>query len=146
MSSATKRNATANQAAIDRETRKIFVGHNRYQEKNYINNSSYNPQTLAMGTVMARLFTTGNLTPFVSTGTNGEKYPIGVLAQEVTIAGSATEEVTIVDMGDVVEDQLVFTKPGDGVDTIIVDRRVRDLLASMSIKLVGSIEMTKYDN
>lgn len=146
MSTASTGKANSNQLVINRDTSKIFVRNNRYQEKNYINNSGYNPITLKLGTVMARLYTTGNLTPFVSSGTNGEKYPIGILAQDYVVDGSDTQEVTIVDMGDVVEDQLVFTKPGDGIDTIITDRRVRDLLASMGIKLVGSIDMTRYDN
>lgn len=138
--------STNNQLTVNRNTAKIFVRDNRYQEGNYINNSSYDPLTLVKGTVMARLNTTGGLTPWISTGTNGEKYPIGILAQDVTLDASESKAVTIVDAGDVVQDQLVFTRPADGIETIVDSRRLKDWLQAMNIKLVGGTDMTKYDN
>lgn len=124
---------------------KIFIGRNRYQTGNYLNNSSYDDLDVLAGTVLGRIAATGKLIPCVAESTDGSQYPVGVLAHDIEIDSGDEAEVTICDMGDVAEEKLIF-KYGGSLDSIVSSRTLRDHLAAQGIKIVSATEMTDYDN
>lgn len=135
-----------NQAIVKTDVSKIFIRDNRYQKGNMVNNPSYNPMVILAGTIMGRISATGFLAPLYAPGADGTQFPVGVLAQDVSIASGVTKEVTIVDFGDVVEDKLVFFYSGQTLETVVSSRRVRDYMQAQGIKLITSIDMNQYDN
>lgn len=139
---------TGQQAFINTDTSKIFIWNNRYHTDSYVNNSTYDPITLLAGTVMGRIASTGILIPSKSDASDGSQFPYGILADDMIIAGGDTVKAPICISGDVVENKVVFTKIGDGLDTTVSSRRYRDRIMSDSagIILVASTEMTDYDN
>lgn len=146
MSSKTIQLNNGRQAIIDTDVSKVFVGENRYQKDNYTNNSSYDPNTLLAGTVMGRISASNIVVPLQSTAGDGSQLPVGILADDIQLAGGSTQQVTLVDMGDVAAYKLLFAKPGDGLDTVVSGRRLKDHLAAQGLKLVYGEEMTAPDN
>lgn len=139
---------TGQQAIVNYDVSKIFVFGNRYENDQYINNSGYDPITLLAGTVMGRIASSGVLVPLKSDASDGSQYPIGVLAQDLIIDSGATVTAAICVSGDVAQDKVIFVKPGDGLETTVSSRRLKDRLAAdtVGIKLVPSSEMTAFDN
>lgn len=140
---------TGNQAIINTDVSKIFLRDNRYQKGNDLNNSGYDPLNLVAGTLMGRVTSTGNLTYFNAAATDGSQAPVGILAEDVSIDSGDTEEVTIVDFGDVAADKVVFVVTGQGLETAVtigVSRRVKDHLQAQGIKLITTREQTHVDN
>jgi hypothetical protein len=140
---------TGNQAIINTDVSKIFLRDNRYQKGNNLNNSGYDPLNLVAGTLMGRVTATGNLTYFNAAASDGSQAPVGILADDVAIDSGDTEEVTIVDFGDVAADKVVFVVTGQGLETAVtigVSRRVKDHLQAQGIKLIVTREQTHTDN
>lgn len=139
---------TGQQIIVNFDVSKVFVRNNRYQKDNYVNNSGYDPITLYQGTVMGRVHATNVIVPLTSTASDGSQFPVGVLANEVLIVdGGDSVNAFLCDMGDVVAEKLIFAKPGDGLETVVSSRRLKDHLAAQGIKIVnGTIEMTRNDN
>lgn len=139
---------TASQLTMNTDISKIFVFENRYQKKQYVNNSSYDPKVLAAGTVMGRVAATGVLVPFASNASDGSQFVVGILAQDLSIEASDTVQATICVSGDVVKNKLVFDRPGDALETVVSSRRVEDKIGAetVGIILVESTEMTDFDN
>lgn len=135
-----------NQAINNVDVSKIFLRDNRYQEKNQINNSTYNPLNLVAGTAMARLTSSGNLVPLDTAAATGAQFFVGLLAQDMSLDSGETQLTTIVDFGDVAEDKVVFFYANQGLETVVASRRMRDNIQAQGIKLVPAIEMTAYDN
>lgn len=125
---------------------KIFLRDNRYQKGFSLNNPTYNPMVLLAGTIMGRISNTGNLAPLYAPGADGTQFPVGVLANDVSIDSGETQEVSIVDFGDVAENKLIFFYSGQTLETVVSSRRVRDWMQAQGIKLITSTEMTEYDN
>ncbi len=153
MSSQSVGRNTPNTLIVNQDTSKIFLRNNRYQKGNNINNSSYDQQTMLTGTLMGRVGATGNLVPLLAQATDGSQFPVGILAHDVVIEAGDTDPVTIVDMGDVAEDKIIFFYPfsGNTLDTVPTlngdSRRLRDYLQAQGIKLISNAsEMTAYDN
>lgn len=148
MSSVTQALNSGQQAITNYDLSKIFIGHNRYQEKESVNNSGYDPITILQGTVMGRLAFDGSLVPWSSTALDGSQYPVGILAKGLEVDASDSANVTICDMGDVVEGKVVcyWVANGQSLDSLVSGRRLRDHLAAQGIKLVPVTEMTAYDN
>lgn len=138
---------TGQQAIINTDTSKIFVGRNRYDNTGYINNSSYNPITLLQGTVMGRVAATGILRPCSAQNVDGSQYPIGILAHDVVAAAGETKNVFICVEGDVVENKVLFNL-GDTMETVNNGRRMRDRIGAdtVGINLITSDDLTGYDN
>lgn len=139
-----------NQLSQNYDTSKTFVWGNRFQTESYTNDT-YDPITLATGTVMGRVFATGKVVPFASDAVDGSEEPIGVLQEGFVAEGGTTSNVSICVAGDVVQSKLVF---GNGTDTLetqitnLGNRRVKDALQGMSvaIKLIASTELSQTDN
>lgn len=141
---------TALQMITNVDLSKVFLGENRYQDGNLLNNSSYNDLDLVAGTVVGRITATGVLVPYVHTANDGSQYPVGVLAHDFQIdSGETKNNVTIVDFGDVAQSKLVFIAgSGTTLESIVTNggRRVKDWLQAQGIKIVPGTEMTGYDN
>lgn len=137
------------QAIINTDTSKIFIGRNKYDKNNYLNNSGYNPLTLLQGTVMGRVASSGVLKPCSAQAADGSQFPIGILAADYTAdAGETLSGVFICVEGDVVEERCIFFL-GDTMETVVSSRRMRDRIGSdtVGINLVPQgDEMTGYDN
>lgn len=127
-------------------TAKIFVWDNRFSKGNYTN-AGGSEVTLAKGTVLGRISATGLLVPFTSAATNGSEDPLGILADDYTVAAGATASLTFCDGGDIAE-ELVLLQGTDTLDTVVTDKgRVRDLIArNTHCKLVPGTELTGTDN
>lgn len=136
------------QIIVNYDVSKIFIRNNRFQKGNYVNNSTYDPIILLAGTVLGRVAATDKLVPLQSNASDGSQFPVGILANEsIEIDGGDSEEVFMCDMGDVVKEKLIFVRPGDGCDTVVSSRRLKDWIELQGIKIVfGSIEMTRQDN
>ncbi len=137
---------TGQQAIINTDLSKIFILNNRYKKDVYVNNSTYDPITLLAGTVMGRVTATNIFVPFRAAASDGSQYPVGVLAQDIILAGGATENATICTFGDVAQEKLLFQTSGDGIHSIAASRRVEDWLRAQGINPVVGTEMTGYDN
>lgn len=138
---------TNSQLYSQRDTSKIFLWNNRYETGTYTN-SGYDDVTLAAGTVMGRVTTTGKLTPLESDATDGSQIPVGILHQDYTVAAGEDQTISICTAGDVASGKLVFAKTGDTLDTVVSGRRLRDRIPgdTLGINLVASTELTKEDN
>lgn len=115
-------------------------------KEQYINNSTYDPIVLKAGTLVGRITATNVLAPLVSTASDGSQLPVGVLANDLTIAAGATVTTTICDQGDIAAEKILFVKPGDGLETVVSGRRLKDHVHSQGIQLVYGTEMTQNDN
>jgi hypothetical protein len=133
---------------VNTDTSKIFIRENRYERDSYVNNSGYDPITLKAGTIMGRISATGILVPWTSTASDGSQNVVGILADDMQIAGGATAAASICIYGDVAKEQLVFTKPGDAFETVVAGRRVFDKIKSETagIRIITTDEMTNFDN
>lgn len=132
---------------INTDLSKIFIRENRYENDNYVNNSEYDPKTLRAGTVMGRVGTTGVLVPFNSAASDGSQNVVGILAQDLIVDSGDTVRGTICIYGDVAQEQLIFDRPGDAIETVVSGRRVYDKIKSETagIRLIVTDEMTNFD-
>lgn len=134
------------QAHITTDVSKIFLWNNRYESALY-NNSAYGSVTLSAGTLMGRVAATGWIKPLASGAADGSQFPVGILANDITVDGGALETVSICVAGDVAEEKIIL-QGSDTMETTISSRRLRDRIAAdtVGIKLITSTEMTGYDN
>jgi hypothetical protein len=137
---------TGQQAIINTDLSKIFIWNNRYENALY-NNSAYDAVTLSAGTLMGRVAATGWIKPLASGASDGSQFPVGILANDITVDGGDLVTVAICVAGDVAEEMIILDG-SDTMETTISDKRLRDRIGSdtVGIKLVQSTEMTGYDN
>jgi len=81
---------------INTDTSKTFIVIKATERESYINNSSYNPITLYMGTVMGRITSTGVLVPWRNDVTDGSQYPVGLLGADMVIDSGDTVAALLV--------------------------------------------------
>lgn len=138
---------TGVQAFINTDLSKIFIRENRYENDSYVNNSGYDPITLRAGTVMGRISATGILVPWTSTASDGSQNVVGILAQDMVIESGDTARASICIYGDVATEQVIFTRPGDAMETVVSGRRVYDKIKgeTAGIRLITTDEMTNHD-
>lgn len=145
MSNISQRNQTANQITTDYDLSKIFLLNNRYENDTYLSNSGYATLTLLAGSVMGRIAATNQLTYCQSGALDGSQFPIGVLAQDVTLLAGQTQQVAICIFGDVASAKLIFVG-GDNLNTVISGRTMKDHLQGYGVLVRVGTEMTDYDN
>lgn len=142
-------NEGSNQLFVNTDLSKVFLGNNQTEDTDsYVNNSTYDPITLRTGTVMGRIASTDILVPCVSTASDGSQNVLGILMHPLTLAAGQTSKALICVSGRVAAEQLKFVKPGDGLDTIVSNRRYKDKIGAdtVGVKLIYSTNMTHYDN
>lgn len=146
---------TGNQMTSVYNLQKIFLWDNRYDASNYVNNGGYNPVTLFAGTIMGKIAATGVLAPCDASANDGSQFPIGVLAQDITLLGGATKNVNLCISGDVNEAAIIYYPNGNNIPWVaanktinIAGRALRDRLMTdtLGIRPVPSTEMTQADN
>ncbi len=127
------------------DTSKTFIWNNRFDNGTFTAAADI---VLPMGTVMGRISATGKLIQCKSDASDGSQYPVGILAEEYTVANGVSKTVSICIGGDVASEKIVFAKAGDTLETVIEDRRFRDRLSgdTLGIKIVVSTELTGNDN
>ncbi len=136
------------QAIIHTDTSKIFVGKNRYEKGNYNNSELYDAVTLAVGTLLGRISASGDLVPLESGASDGSQYPVGVVAQTVTVEAGDDQEIYFCVAGDVVADKVIL-QGSDDLDTVVSGRQLRDRIGAdtVGIKLITqNTEMSAEDN
>jgi hypothetical protein len=134
------------QMIVNTDLAKIFVWDNRFESANYTN-STYDPVTLPAGTLMGKISATQEIVPLTSAASDGSQFPVGVLNQTSVIAAGATVALAYCVSGDVVESGVIL-QGADTMATVISGRSIRDRIGAdtVGVKLVGSIEMTGFDN
>jgi hypothetical protein len=134
------------QAIINTDINKIFIGGNRTYKYPY-HNSAYDDVTIPAGTVMGVVSGTGYAKELASGASDGSQYPVGILLQDTVIEGGDLVDITLVVEGDVAENMLVF-QGSDNLDVTVDGRRLRDRIGAdtVGIKLVPSTDNTAYDN
>jgi len=137
---------TDNQLNINRDTAKVFLDANRYENEVY-ENTTGGDVTITKGQLMGRISASGKLLPLKSAAADGSQYPVGIATKTETVADTVEINMSICVAGDVAEEQLVF----DGADTLstVVDgKQLRDRIASdtVGIKLVETTDLTNFDN
>ena len=146
MSEITTRNATGNHLTADSDRAKTFIGNNEFEVGTLLN-ATAGTLTYAVGTVLGKVADTNRLVPMASAGTDGSQYPIGILAEEVTLAASGTASVNICIAGDVNAEAIVL----DGTDTlttVVEDKIIADRIKSdnKGIRLITITDGTFFDN
>lgn len=136
---------TGQQMTTNYDLKKIFLWNNRYDGEQYVNNSNYNPVTILAGTVMGRVPLTRNLVPLDASQTDGSQYPVGILAQDILLAGGQTKQCSICVRGDVNRAAIIFWT-GNTFNTIVEKRTLFDWIQNLGIKIVPVTEMTGTDN
>lgn len=135
------------QATFNYDVSKTFVWNPRFLSGD-LTNSEYDPITIPEGTVMGRVAATGKLVPWKSTAVDGSQFPRGILAEEVIVDDGETQTIAIVISGDVAEEKVKFALAGDGFNTVVSGKILRDRLGSDTngIYLVTATELSGYDN
>lgn len=117
-------------------------------------NSSGSEVALLKGMLIGRIAATGLAKQSISTATDGSQIPIGVLIDDVTIANSASSNLSICIAGDVDYGMLVFGgSPADTIaSAIYTDAGAAylgtygDLLNGAGILPIVTTQMTYEDN
>jgi hypothetical protein len=127
-------------------TFKMFLGSNRYETVEFVNDT-YDPITLAVGTVMGRIAATGYVVKLDKDASDGSQYPVGIVADEVTVDEGDTANLSLCVCGEVDANGLVFVS-GTTLATVISAKTVEDRIASdtVGIHLVTGTDITAYDN
>jgi len=146
MSNVTTTTNTNNQLTNNYDYSKIFLFGNQY-ENGKIANATGSPVTIPAGTLIGRIGASQLLIPCASGSTDGSEFPIGVLAQNVTIPANTAMEISIGISGDVAEEKIIFNGTDD-FNTLVAARSFRDRISAdtLGIKLVPSTELTGFDN
>ena len=146
MSELTTRNATENMLTADTIRQATFVGDNQF-EKGTLLNATAGELTYEIGTLLGRVATTNRLVPCASGATDGSQYPVGVLAQEVTLAASGTASVMFCVGGQVNTSAIIFDGT-DALTTVVSAKTLGDRIKSdtLGVVLVTVTEGTFTDN
>ena len=107
-------------------------------------NASGDEVTLQAGTVMGVIAATGKVVPLASAAVDGSANPIGVLAQDYTVADATTVTVGVAIRGEVRRD-MILLQGADTLSTVISLRRIEERLEDRLI-IRGVTSMTNYDN
>ncbi len=123
----------------------LFLGENRYRTGSYINDG-YDTITLAKGTLLGRVAATGLLVPLFSDNNDGSQYPVGVLAQAVTVTVGQTVNLTFCHKGDVDQDGLVLDVGDADLNVVVAAKTLADWIHDLGIKLISGDQLTDFDN
>lgn len=127
------------------DTSIIFLRDNKYTTEPY-NNTGYAAVTLTAGTVVGRIAATNYIVPVNAGASDGSQFPIGLIAQNVTVAASSSKNVPICTEGEVAEEKINFDDVDDTLDTIVSDIRYKDRLKGIGIVPIAGTELSAYDN
>lgn len=139
---------TGDQAIINTRSTQIFLFNNVSAEGD-IGNSTYDPITYPIGTVLGRQSSNGRLKPFVASASDGSQYPIGILRDDYTVVDGDVRAVYYCNGGDVAAELLVF-QGSDTLESTVANaggRRVKDLLQSEGVRVIYATNVSgDFDN
>lgn len=144
MSSQTIVTNTGVQATINTDLSRVFLWENRYASANF-NNELYDPLIMKAGKLLGRVAATQTLALCDTDSTDGSQYPIGILAEDVTIEDGETKAVSYCIYGDVAEDKIILNG-NDTLSSVVNGQSLRDRIAMMGVRIIPSTEMTANDN
>lgn len=146
MSEITLRSATGNHLTADSDRSKVFIGNNEFEVGTLLN-ATAGELTYEIGTVLGKVAASNRLVPLASAGTDGSQYPIGILAEEVTLAASGTASVNICIAGDVNASSIILGGT-DVLTTVVEDKTIADRIKSdnKGIRLITINDGTFFDN
>lgn len=155
MSTATNVLNTQNQSITNYDLTKIFLGGNRYKQASYKNTTGASV-TLAAGTLLGKVTAiavdtanvVGYLRKYDSANTEGGAIPVGILAQDITVAAGATvTNVNYCIAGDFDLSTLVLANGTDTLTTIVNGKAIREAIIAET-QLIGVVvnQLTGYDN
>jgi len=146
MSEVTEAFNNGQQAHFKYDTSKIFIRENRYESANYTNGSG-GDLDLKAGTLLGRIGASQKVQILESAAVDGSQFPVGILAQDITVLDGDDAVLTYCIGGDVAEEKVIL----DGTDTLstlISGRSIRDRIKgdTLGIKLVTTDQLTGFDN
>lgn len=139
----TQSTPTRNQLFSAYDYSKIFLLDNKYRKVN-LANATGSDMVLVAGTVIGCVGITH--APYDADTSN--QLPVGILAEDITIANGTNADVTICNGGKVAEEKVVFFDTDDTLAGIVSNRSIRDMLISntLGLELVTASELTSADN
>lgn len=146
MSEITTRDAKNNFLAADSNRSKLFIANNIFESGTFLNAGGAEA-TFKMGLVLGRVAASNRLVPMTSAAADGSQFPVGILAQDVTVGAGATATVTIAVEGEV-NANLVTLTGADTLATVVSDRTIGDRIKAdtAGIVLRSVDDSTFYDN
>jgi hypothetical protein len=128
------------------DTSKVFIFNNSFED-GQINNDDYEDLVLTPGTLLGRVSATGLLVPLESAASDGSQYPVGILANNLTIEYGDTVDVRMCVAGEINANHLVL-QGSDTLDTVIDGRRLRDRIGSDTVGVIlrEVTELGNFDN
>lgn len=146
MSEVTETLNTNNQLNTNYDFSKTFIGDNDFKDIVLLNPEG-TEQVLPVGTLLGRISANSKVQVLKSAAVDGSQYPVGVLAQEFTLAAAAEVDTRMCIGGDVVKGKVIFNG-ADTLATVIDARQLGDRIESdtLGIYLVDSVELTDFDN
>lgn len=128
------------------EHKKLFVGENSFLDADYTNGTG-DDVVLLKGTVMGRIHASNKVTPMTSAATDGSQFPIGILADDYSVADGATKSVRFC-TGGKVDRGLVILTGADTFATVVSDKTIEDRIGSdtVGIILISFDELSELDN
>lgn len=144
--SITTRNATQNFIAADSLRQKAFIFNNEFESGSLLN-ATAGALTYAVGTLLGRVAASNKLVPLTSAAVDGSALPVGILAEEVTLAAGASTDVKFCISGDVTSSVLIL-QGADALTTVVDLKTIGDRIKSdtQGIRLVAVSDSTFYDN
>jgi hypothetical protein len=137
---------TRNQSITNYDRSNVFLRDNLFEAGSF-ENDTYDDITLEIGTLMGRNATTSKLQVLASGSSDGSQYPVGVLAETLTILAGDEANIQVCVGGEVAKDKLILDG-SDALTTVIDGRQIQDRIAgdTLGIKLVTVDELSGFDN
>lgn len=145
MSEITTRDAKSNFLAADSNRAKLFIWNNVFETGTFLNAGT--TDTFKAGLVLGRVAASNHLVPMTSAAVDGSQFPVGILADDVTVTGSGTATVNMC-VGGEVNANLVLLSGSDTLATVVSDRTINDRIKADTegILLRSVDDSTFYDN
>jgi len=137
---------TRNQSITNYTKENVFLRDNQFIQGDFTN-AEVTAVELTIGTLMGRISATGELAVLKSASTDGSQFPIGILAETLTVDPSDSVGITVCVSGQVAKD-LVILDGTDELTTVISGRQIQDRIAAdtVGVMLVQVDELSGFDN
>lgn len=145
MSTVTNVLQTGNQLTSNFDLSKFLLGFNSFAQPAPSVTASGADVVLLQGEVMGRIHATGLIIPLAIAAVDGSQIPVGVVIADQTILDGDTDSVNLVNKGRVAESKINFAG-AETLDSVVDERRLRDWLNDIGLKLMAGEELTGTDN